>query len=81
VFVFGIDEHTGIVMDLDADTAEIVGKGAVTLRGGGASVRIESGQTIPLDTLRAGPQLTGQRRSSLRRRSTGVRPRSDPWPR
>jgi hypothetical protein len=54
-FVLGIDEHTGIVMDLDADTAEIVGKGAVTLRGGGTSVRIESGQTIPLDTLRAGP--------------------------
>jgi hypothetical protein len=54
-FVLGIDEHTGIVMDLDTDTAEIVGKGAVTLRGGGSSVRIESGQTIALDTLRAGP--------------------------
>lgn len=54
-FVLGIDEHTGIVMDLDADTAEIVGKGAVTLRGGGTSVRIESGRTIPIDILRAGP--------------------------
>jgi cyanophycinase-like exopeptidase len=64
VFVLGIDEHTGIVMDLDADTAEIVGKGAVTLRGGGTSVRLESGQTIPLDTLRAGPQGAGG--SSLR---------------
>jgi hypothetical protein len=54
-FVLGIDEHTGIVMDLDADTAEIVGKGAVTLRRNGVSVRLESGQTIPIDTLRAGP--------------------------
>ena len=53
-FVLGIDEHTGVVMDLDADTAEIVGKGAVTLRRNGESVRIESGQTIPIDTLRAG---------------------------
>jgi hypothetical protein len=57
-FVLGIDEHTGVVMDLDADTAEIVGKGAVTLRRDGESVRIESGQTIPLDTLRAGPDLS-----------------------
>ena len=55
-FVLGIDEHTGVIMDLDADTAEIVGKGAVTLRRNGESVRIESGQTIPIDTLRAGPE-------------------------
>jgi hypothetical protein len=53
-FVLGIDEHTGVVMDLDADTAEIVGKGAVTLRRAGESFRIESGQTIPIDTLRSG---------------------------
>ncbi|MGE5209925.1 MAG: hypothetical protein ACM3MM_01605, partial [Acidobacteriota bacterium] len=53
-FVLGIDEHTGVVMDLDADTAEIVGKGAVTIRRAGESFRIESGQTIPIDTLRSG---------------------------
>jgi hypothetical protein len=58
-FVLGIDEHTGVVMDLDADTAQIVGKGAVTLRRNGESMRIESGQTVPIDLLRAGPQLTG----------------------
>jgi hypothetical protein len=58
-FVLGIDEHTGVIMDLDADTAEIVGKGAVTLRRNGESVRIESGQTIPIDTLRAGPEGAG----------------------
>jgi hypothetical protein len=51
-FVLGIDEHTGIIMDLDADTAEVVGKGAVTLRRDGESVRIESGRTVGLDTLR-----------------------------
>ncbi len=57
-FVLGIDEHTGIVMDLDADTAEIVGKGAVTLRRDGESVRLESGRTIPLDTLRDGHHVS-----------------------
>ena len=50
--ILNIDEHTGIIMDLDADTAEVVGKGAVTLRRDGESVRIESGRTVGLDTLR-----------------------------
>ena len=58
-FVLGIDEHTGVVMDLDADTAEIVGKGAVTIRRAGESFRIESGQTIPIDTLREGARISG----------------------
>lgn len=53
-FVLGIDEHTGVVIDLDADTADIVGKGAITLRHNGQSVRLESGQTIPIDVLRQG---------------------------
>lgn len=53
-FVLGVDEHTGVIMDLDADTADIVGKGAVTLRRGGESVRIESGESLPIDVLRSG---------------------------
>ncbi len=53
-FVLGLDEHTGVIMDLDADTAEIVGKGVLTLRRSGVSVRHESGQTIPLDVIRSG---------------------------
>ena len=58
-FVLGIDEHTGVVMDLDADTAQIVGKGAVTLRRNGESIRIEAGHTIPIDTLRDGGVVSG----------------------
>jgi hypothetical protein len=53
-FVLGVDEHTGVIIDLDADTAEIVGKGGLTLRRNGASVRHETGQTIALDVIRAG---------------------------
>ena len=64
-FVLGIDEHTGVIMDLDADTAEIVGKGAVTLRRNGESVRIEAGQTVPVDLLRAGPTHTDAHGSQL----------------
>jgi hypothetical protein len=57
-FVLGIDEHTGVVMDLDADTAEIVGKGAITIRSHGRSTRIEAGQTIPIDAIRTGTTAT-----------------------
>ncbi|HSP29088.1 MAG TPA: hypothetical protein VLN74_11115 [Ilumatobacteraceae bacterium] len=73
-FVLGIDEHTGVVMDLDADTAQIVGKGAVTLRQHGNSVRIESGQTVPLDLLRAGPEGAA---TAPARAADATPPRSD----
>ncbi len=53
-FVLGVDEHTGVIIDLESDTAEIVGKGAVTLRRNGESVRIETGETVSVDVLRAG---------------------------
>ncbi|MFN3257757.1 MAG: hypothetical protein ACE37B_18915 [Ilumatobacter sp.] len=53
-FVLGLDEHTGVIMDLDADTAEVVGKGALTLRRAGVSQRIESGETVSIDVIRAG---------------------------
>ncbi len=53
-FVLGVDEHTGVIMDLAADTAEVVGRGAVTLRRQGASMRIEAGETVPIDVLRSG---------------------------
>ena len=53
-FVVGLDEHTGVIMDLDADTAEIVGKGGLTLRRQGVSIRHESGTTISLDVIRSG---------------------------
>ncbi len=53
-FVLGLDEHTGVVIDLDADTAQVVGKGAMTLRRRGESVRIETGQTVSVDVIRSG---------------------------
>lgn len=58
-FVLGLDEHTGVIMDLDADTAEIVGKGGLTLRRQGVSVRHEAGTTLPLDVIRSGGEGAG----------------------
>jgi hypothetical protein len=53
-FVLGVDEHTGVILDLDADTATILGRGGVTLRQQGRQRVLEAGQTIALDVLRAG---------------------------
>ncbi len=52
-FILGIDEHTALILDLDANTAEVVGKGAVTLRTNGQSSRIEAGLTVSIDALRS----------------------------
>ena len=50
-YVLGIDEHTGLVIDLDAAVAKVVGNGTVTLRLREDSFTYETGSTIPLDTL------------------------------
>ncbi len=52
VYVLGVDEHTGMVLDVDADEATVVGKGVVTIRVRGASQEFASGTVIPLDKLR-----------------------------
>ena len=50
-FVLGIDEHTGLIIDIDAETATVVGNGTVTLRLREDSFIYESGSTLPLSTL------------------------------
>jgi len=50
--VLGIDEHTGVVLDLDADLATVVGNGSVTVRVRGHSVAYPTGTTVHLDELR-----------------------------
>ena len=51
-YVLGVDEHTGVVIDLDTETASVVGKGVVTLRLRDGSTEIPSGESFPLDRLR-----------------------------
>jgi hypothetical protein len=50
-YVLGIDEHTGLVIDLDASVAKVVGNGTVTLRLREDSFTYETGSTIPLSVL------------------------------
>lgn len=51
-YVLGIDEHTGVVIDLDSDSATVVGKGVLTLRLRSGSTEIPTGESFPLDRLR-----------------------------
>ena len=52
VYVFGVDEHTGVVIDIDAQTATVVGKGVLTIRVKGVSTEIASGEVMSIDRLR-----------------------------
>jgi hypothetical protein len=45
-FVLGVDEHTGVIFDLEAGSAEVAGRGALTVRVRGRSARIESGEVL-----------------------------------
>jgi len=50
-YVLGIDEHTGIVIDLNECTAEVVGNGVVTLRVKGNSTTFASGEILSIEQL------------------------------
>jgi hypothetical protein len=50
-YVLGVDEHTGIVIDLNERTAEVVGNGVVTIRVKGNSTTFASGGVLSLEQL------------------------------
>lgn len=52
-FVLGVDEHTALVVDLDAGTATVSGLGVVTVRRPGGSAEVASGETVAVADLAA----------------------------
>ncbi len=50
-FVFGIDEHTAAVLDLEAGTMTVMGKGSVTLRKQGATRLFKAGEDIAIEEI------------------------------
>ena len=50
-FVLGVDEHTGLVLDLAAGSASVVGRGGVTIRRDGSIRVLPSGTTVGIDEL------------------------------
>jgi cyanophycinase-like exopeptidase len=60
-FIIGVDEHTAVVMDLDAKTATVSGNGTMTIRRRGHSTVFPSGTVLTFDELsseHAGSALT-----------------------
>ena len=53
--ILGVDEHTAVMLDLDAQMATVHGRGGVTLRQRGVERRFENGQVLKLQALRSGP--------------------------
>jgi hypothetical protein len=49
--VLGIDEHTGVVIDLAEQTARVLGRGGVTIIRAGTEQRFERGSSFPLSAL------------------------------
>ncbi len=54
VFVFGLDEHTACIIDLEKEEADVRGIGRVTLRRQGSEILFAKGDRFPLDVLRGG---------------------------
>jgi hypothetical protein len=52
-FVLGVDEHTALILDLDARSATITGRGGATVRTSGTSEVFPAGTTVPIDELAA----------------------------
>ena len=50
-YVLGVDEHTGLIIDIDASVARVVGNGGVTIRLRDTSHVFSSGDTIAMSVL------------------------------
>ncbi len=64
-WVLGVDEHTALVIDIDAGTATVEGNGTVTLRADGTSSVLPTGVTVPLADLH--PRTTSRSGQQTRR--------------
>ncbi len=62
--VLGVDEHTALIFDLLAGTAEVCGRGGVTIRRAGDSAVVAAPATIPIaqlqDAVRSGAPVPRQ---------------------
>jgi hypothetical protein len=52
-FILGVDEHTAVLLDLDAETASVVGNGVLTIRRRGRSLTYPAGSTLDFTTIAA----------------------------
>lgn len=77
-WVLGVDEHTGLVIDLDAETATVVGNGTVTIRLRETSHVHPSGTVLPLSVLQNPWDPNNKKSSSSAAVVTSTSPSSTP---
>jgi hypothetical protein len=53
-FVLGVDEHTALILDVEAGMATVRGNGAAVIRRRGSEQRLVAGSVVPIDVLRHG---------------------------
>ncbi len=58
-FVLGIDEHTGLVLDLGSGEATVTGRGGVTIRVRGSERVFPAGESFSVDLLRRPDEAQG----------------------
>ena len=76
-YVLGLDEHTGVMIDLDAGSAQVVGLGVMTIRRSGVSVEIPTGTTLGLEVLIAGDAGASSSATSVSGADKGGAPSGD----
>jgi peptidase E len=64
-YVLGVDEHTGLIIDIDAQTATVVGNSNVTIRLRGESFVYPTGSVIPLSLLQSPSSLLSGAQETL----------------
>lgn len=80
--ILGLDEHTGLVLDLKAQRGEVRGIGRITLRFGGRDRIFRKGEDFPLSLLKGGPDEKGSSIQTRPRRSQArVKDESSFWDR
>jgi peptidase E len=77
VSVFGLDEHTACLIDLEKDEALIKGLGSVTLRRRGEEIVFEKGDRFSLEVLRGGAVGEGIREKVSQREAAKLVPASE----
>ena len=77
-FVLGVDEHTALLLDLDARSATVTGRGGVTVRCGGRSEVFPAGTTIGIDDLAAAASGAPAAPPTVSARATAAGPAPPP---
>ncbi len=71
-YVLGIDEHTGLVINIDSAEATVVGNGTVTIRLRSQSFVFETGAVIPLASLQNPRVELSLQGSDIEKRTQGT---------